>query len=188
MLPKKLILLFSVLVGMMIIQLFILSLNSVKRPIEKPNFRPHHVNFTEKARMMNQGSPFLQVTTPEISTTILSTKFSTQSPTTLKILSPSTYSPTSADQEVKTSEEKVTSTVKQTTDSIQTQSTRKRFRPDDKMLFISEFDKAKDVKSVDVLLIILTYYKYFHRRENIRKTWLESCHRSNKVCCICFSI
>ena len=56
-----------------------------------------------------------------------------------------------------------------------------RFRPDDKMLFIDEFDKAKEVKSVDVLLIVLTYHKYFHRRENIRKTWIDTCHNHKKV-------
>ena len=56
-----------------------------------------------------------------------------------------------------------------------------RFRPDDKMLFIDEFDKAKEVKSVDVLLIVLTYHRYFHRRENIRKTWIDTCHNHKKV-------
>ena len=177
--------LFFVLVGMMIMQLFITSWNSVKRKIDKPNLRPYHVNYTAKARTMNRL--FLQVSTPEISTNIVSTEFTTQPHTTVKTLTPSTYSPTSEHQAVKTSEEKVTSTLKQITESIKTETSRKRFRPDDKMLFISEFDKAKDIKSVDVLLIILTYHKYFHRRESIRKTWLDSCHRNNKVLCICSS-
>ena len=78
-------------------------------------------------------------------------------------------------------EEPATFTSKQLTERLNDQVAKDRFRPDSKMLFITEFSKAVEVKTVDVLLIILTYHKNFLRRKNIRRTWLTACRKHEKV-------
>ena len=171
--------------------------------------------FTSKQqteRTISQNKHFLENQLPVKRTSIkvLSTKSTTHLSTTSKVLAPFTSSnavknqatadPTTKELATFTSkqqtermksqnqatvdsiaEEPTKFTSEQQTERLNDQVTKNRFHPDSNMLFSNEFDKAGEVKKVDVLLIILTYHKYFHRRKNIRKTWLATCSRNEKV-------
>ena len=179
MMPRTLLLLYSALVGAMILQLVMISFKRVDRHSEKPQMYGHHVNYSKVVTAANQGSlsaTSTQMISANIITTIMSPPLTTSKP-----LSLSTHSLISKTEAIPT--------LKQKAEGTQQHAEVKRFRPDDKMLFISEFDDAKETKSVDVLMIILTFHKYFHRRDNIRKTWLDTCKRhdrvSNLYCDVC---
>ena len=141
--------------------------------------------FTSKQqaeRTTFQNRHFLrnQVPATRTSITVLSSKSTVHLSTNQKV-PPS--SDASKDQSTKDAivQEPAKFTSDQQIERLNDQATKNRFHPDSKMLFISEFNKSGEVKTVDVLLIILTYHKYFHRRENIRKTWLATCSRHEKV-------
>ena len=165
---------------------------------------------TERTKSQNERFLQNQVPVRRTSITVISTKSTTHLSKTSKVLAPFTASyavknqvtadPTTKELATFTSkqqtermksqnqatidsiaEEPATFTSKQLTERLNDQVAKDRFRPDSKMLFITEFSKAVEVKTVDVLLIILTYHKNFLRRKNIRRTWLTACRKHEKV-------
>ena len=179
--------------------------------IKKPSMRSYHINYTQIARALIRENLILKKNLPNPEGTktapTVQDVMSTLPKTTI-IYKEATKQTSNLENQISNSEERktilttaegVTTTLPETTIRYEVTTKQKtltpmkniekgdkheskaRFRPDDKMLFNDEFDKAKEVKSVDVLLIVLTYHKYFHRRENIRKTWIDTCHNHKKV-------
>ena len=57
-----------------------------------------------------------------------------------------------------------------------------RFRSDPNMLFGDEYEKAREIRTVDLLIIVLTAPSNAKRRKSIRQTWWRSCITNEKVC------
>jgi len=141
----------------------------------------------ERTKFQNRHFLRNQVPATRTSITVLSTKSTVHLSTKPKVPASFTSSDVIKDQSTTQAQEPAKFTSEQQMERLNDQATKNRFHPDSKMLFISEFDKSGEVKTVDVLLIILTYHKYFHRRENIRKTWLATCSRHEKIACWFFT-
>ena len=56
------------------------------------------------------------------------------------------------------------------------------FRSDPNMLFSDEYERAREIRTVDLLIIVLTAPSNEKRRKIIRQTWWRSCITNEKVC------
>ena len=166
-----------------------ISSHAIKNQATEDSRAQEPAKFTSEQpteRVKSQSNHVLQNQLPvkRTSITVLSTKPIPHLTTTSLVFPPFISSHAIKNQATEDSraQEPAKFTSEQPTERLNDQVTKHRFLPDSKMLFISEFSKAVEVKTVDVLLIILTYHKNFLRRKNIRRTWLTACRKHEKVC------